>query len=139
MVIEKVKQRKKKQGWRKKAMTLWTKIFGEAAPPQFPESTPPWIEKWDPIFELEGGKGPCAKNNKNEAMANLAANWTEFDLTIYKDGSTSNGNKNAGAGILFTKEPSKKVEVIHTVSIPLVGGARLFKQRSKLLRLRWKK
>ena len=86
-------------------MTLWKKIFSEAASPQFFELTPPWIEKGDTIFELEEGKGACAEKNKNEAMANLAANWPEFDITIYTDGSTSNGNENGGAGIVFTKRP----------------------------------
>ena len=66
-------------------------------------------------------------------MAKMVMNWAEFDLIIYTDDSTSNGNKNGGAGIVFMKEPLEEVDVIHTVSIPASKWCSFFQAEIKAI------
>lgn len=61
-----VRQRTKKESWRKRVKEKWKKIFGYNNPQTQPALLPPWLELGD--HEIE-----CKFDTKAEAVANIDA------------------------------------------------------------------
>ena len=62
------------------------------------------------------------------ALQRLAKDWSSYDLTIYSDGSATNGTEIGGGGILVTADHPSNPTIHHSYAIP-AHCARHFKPK----------
>ena len=118
LVENSVRQRTTKPSWRQKAAGAWASIFGNTKPEAFPKPLPPWLDVGTPTFELGGLKSLDPTINRQQALESLVRNWDKYEVTVYTDGSATDGTRNGGGGIVVTTGPPEHPVVEEIISLP---------------------
>ena len=68
------------------------------------------------------------------ALQILAKDWSSYDLTIYTDGSATNGTAIGGGGILFTAGNLSNHAIHHSYAMPVGTWCSSFQAEMKAIK-----
>ena len=125
IATKEVFQRTKKTSRRKKASEVWglwvhTTRMENGIPATL-------ATNWKQRFDVDGVESGEAAKDKIFALQRLAKEWSANDLTIYTDGTATNGTAIGGGGILVTARHPSNPAIQHFMPYRSAYGARPFK------------
>lgn len=117
LVGRECRQRLTRKSWRVKCREEFSRrIDGQISRNTFPVMRAPWGRRVEIEVDCRGEKSADVERNKREALRRLRE--TEAEVTIYTDGSASEGRSNGGAACVVTRGSTNEPEVIASIEEP---------------------